>query len=62
MIEMGFEITIRNYDSGNILKIIIDTTSIEVIIGHIKSLQNGHDILKIKKIIPIVVIEDVVVY
>jgi hypothetical protein len=61
MIEMGFEITIKSFDTNQILKIIIDTVLIEVILKHVKELISGHEILKIKKIISVVNIEDVVV-
>jgi hypothetical protein len=57
---MGYEIIIKSYDTGNILKIIIDTTSIEVILKHVKELIAGHDIIKIRKIIPTVDIDVVV--
>ena len=57
---MSYEITIRSYDTGNVLKIIIDTNCIEVILGHIKNLKAGNDILKVKKQkIPIVSIDAV---
>jgi hypothetical protein len=57
---MSYEITIRNYDTGNVLKIIIDTHSIEVILEHIKNLKAGNDILKVKlQKIPIVSIDAV---
>jgi hypothetical protein len=59
---MTYEITIKSFDTNQILKIIIDTVLIEDILKHVKELISGHEILKIKKQIPIVVIEDVVVY
>jgi hypothetical protein len=54
---MTFEITIKSFDSGNILKIIIDTVSIEVILKHVKDLIGSNEILKIKKIISVVSID-----
>lgn len=54
---MGYEITVKSFSQGTILKLIIDSVSIEAILGHIKTLQTDHEILKIKKQIPIVGIE-----
>jgi hypothetical protein len=59
---MTYEITIKSFDTNQILKIIIDTVLIEDILKHVKELISGHEIIKIKKIISIVNIEDVLVY
>jgi hypothetical protein len=61
MIEMGFEITIKSFDTNQILKIIIDTVLIEDILKHVKDLIGSNEILKIKKQIPIIDIDNVLV-
>ena len=51
---MGYEIQVRNFNNGTSLKLIIDTDDIETILEHIKTLKSDHEIIKIKKLVPIV--------
>ena len=56
---MGYQLTLRKYSQDSLIRVNIDSDHIEAVLKQVKELIDEYHVLKIKKLIPIVTIDEV---